>query len=152
MTEPNQTAFIVKVACPDEDAPKQPLTLFYAVLAKDPERGIQIGKDAVRAGAEKLPPETQGARAMVADAKAVVDSAKLAARSARTRTDEAAAYVKASKATLAKAVGKLGADNLTPEEQRRWFIEAPREAGASEVEAAFDAAPKRIAKVKPTSS
>lgn len=52
MIEPNQTAFIVKVACSDEDAPEQLLTLFYAVLAEDPERGMQIVKDAVRAGAE----------------------------------------------------------------------------------------------------
>lgn len=41
---------------------------------------------------------------------------------------------------------KLGAEKLTPEEQRRRFIEAAREAGASEDEAAFDAALKRIAK------
>ena len=52
MIEPNQTAFIVKVACPDEDAPEQLLTLFHAVLAEDPERGMQIVKAAVKAGAE----------------------------------------------------------------------------------------------------
>ena len=44
---------------------------------------------------------------------------------------------------------KLGAEKLTPEEQRRRFIEAAREAGASESEADFDAALKRIAKVPP---
>lgn len=43
---------------------------------------------------------------------------------------------------------KLGAEKLTPEEQRRRFIEAAREAGASEDEAAFDMALKRIAKAK----
>lgn len=43
---------------------------------------------------------------------------------------------------------KLGAEKLTPEEQRRRFIEAAREAGASEDEADFDAALKRIAKPK----
>jgi hypothetical protein len=43
---------------------------------------------------------------------------------------------------------KLGAEKLTPEEQRRRFIEAAREAGASEDEADFDVALKRIAKPK----
>ncbi|GJD46775.1 hypothetical protein AFCDBAGC_4659 [Methylobacterium cerastii] len=43
---------------------------------------------------------------------------------------------------------KLGAEKLTPEEQRRRFIEAAHEAGASEDEAEFDAALKRIAKPK----
>lgn len=43
---------------------------------------------------------------------------------------------------------KLGAEKLTPGEQRRRFIEAAREAGASEDEADFDAALKRIAKPK----
>jgi hypothetical protein len=52
MIEPNQTAFIVKVACPDGDAPERLLTLFYAVLADDPESGVQIVRDAVREGAE----------------------------------------------------------------------------------------------------
>ena len=44
---------------------------------------------------------------------------------------------------------KLGAEKLTPEEQRRRFIEAARKAGASEDEAAFDVALKRIAKSVP---
>ena len=52
MTEPNQTAFIVKVALPDEDAPERLLTLFYAVIADDPDQGVQIVKGAVREGAE----------------------------------------------------------------------------------------------------
>lgn len=43
---------------------------------------------------------------------------------------------------------KLGAEKLTPEEQRRRFIDAAREAGASENEADFDAALKKIAKAK----
>ena len=43
---------------------------------------------------------------------------------------------------------KLGAEKLTPAEQRRRFIEAAREAGASEDEAAFDAALTKIAKPK----
>jgi hypothetical protein len=47
---------------------------------------------------------------------------------------------------------KLGAEKLTPEEQRRRFIEAAREAGASEDEGAFDAALKRIAKAKPVAT
>jgi hypothetical protein len=47
-----------------------------------------------------------------------------------------------------KKPGKLGAERLTPEEQRRRFIEAAREAGASEDEADFDAALRRIAKPK----
>lgn len=52
MIEPNQTAFIVKVACPDRDAPERLLTLFYAVLAEDPDSGMQIVRDAVRKGAQ----------------------------------------------------------------------------------------------------
>ena len=47
---------------------------------------------------------------------------------------------------------KLGAEKLTPEEQRRRFIEAAREAGACEDEAAFDANLKRIAQVKAPAS
>ncbi|MGU3474473.1 hypothetical protein [Methylobacterium sp. D48H] len=47
-----------------------------------------------------------------------------------------------------KKPSKLGAEKLTPEEQRRRFIEAAREAGASEDEADFDAALKRITKPK----
>ena len=42
---------------------------------------------------------------------------------------------------------KLGAEKLTPEEQRRRFIDAAREAGASEDEVEFDAALKRIVRV-----
>lgn len=45
-----------------------------------------------------------------------------------------------------KPPSKLGAEKLTPEEQRRRFIEAAREAGASEDEADFDAALRRVAK------
>lgn len=52
MIEPNQTAFIVKVACPDEGAPDCPLTAFYAVLADDPDRAMQIVRDAVREGSD----------------------------------------------------------------------------------------------------
>ncbi|MDP4006224.1 hypothetical protein [Methylobacterium sp. NEAU K] len=52
MIEPNQTAFIVKVARPDEDAPEHLLTLFYAVIADDPESGVQIVREAVKEGAE----------------------------------------------------------------------------------------------------
>lgn len=44
--------------------------------------------------------------------------------------------------------GQLGAKKLTPEEQRRRFIEAEQAAGASEDEAEFDANPKRIARTK----
>jgi uncharacterized protein HemY len=43
---------------------------------------------------------------------------------------------------------KLGAEKLTPEEQKRRFIEAAQAAGASEDEAEFDANLKRIAKPK----
>jgi hypothetical protein len=42
----------------------------------------------------------------------------------------------------------LGAEKLTPEEQKRRFIEAAQAAGASDSEADFDAALKRIAKAK----
>lgn len=104
-------------------------------------------------GAEKLPPETLGAQAMVADAQAVVASAKLAARSARTRADEAAAEVKASKAKLAGTVGKLGAEKMTPEEQRRRFEELAREAGCDErSDARFEAAVRKIGKAIPSPS
>lgn len=47
-----------------------------------------------------------------------------------------------------KPPSKLGAEKLTPEEQKRRFIEAAREAECSEDEADFDAALKRIAKPK----
>ena len=47
-----------------------------------------------------------------------------------------------------RPAGKLGAEKLTPEEQKRRFIEAAHEAGASEDEAEFDAALKQIAKPK----
>jgi len=55
--------------------------------------------------------------------------------------------------TKPKPPSKLGAEKLTPEEQRRRFIEAAREAGCSVDEADFDLALKRIAKPKaaPTS-
>lgn len=43
---------------------------------------------------------------------------------------------------------KLGAEKLTPEEQRRRFIEAAREAGCSEDEAEFDANLAKIVKTK----
>ena len=45
-----------------------------------------------------------------------------------------------------KPPSELGAEKLTPEEQKRRFIKAAREAGASENEADFDAALKVIAK------
>ena len=41
---------------------------------------------------------------------------------------------------------KLGAEKLTPEEQRRRFIEAAREADASEDEAEFDRALGQLVK------
>jgi len=50
--------------------------------------------------------------------------------------------------TKPQSPSKLGAEKLTPEEQKHRFIEAAREAGASENEADFDAALKRIAKPK----
>lgn len=52
----------------------------------------------------------------------------------------------AEKASAETKSSKLGAERLTPEEQKRRFIEAAREAGASEDEADFDAALKRLAK------
>lgn len=48
-------------------------------------------------------------------------------------------------ALTAKPPSKLGAEKLTPEEQKRRFIEAAREAECSEDEADFDAALKQIA-------
>ncbi|MGC5778126.1 hypothetical protein [Methylobacterium sp. NFXW15] len=52
MTEPNQTAFIVKVALPDEAAPEGRITLFYAVIADTPDQGVEIVRQAVKEGAE----------------------------------------------------------------------------------------------------
>lgn len=43
------------------------------------------------------------------------------------------------KSIKSKPPSKLGAEKLTPEEQKQRFIEAAREAGASENEAEFDA-------------
>ena len=100
-------------------------------------------------GAEKLTPEMQAAQAVVADAKAAVASAKLAVRSAQSRASKAAADVIIAKARVTKAAGKLGAEKLTPEEQRRRFIEVAREAGASEDEASFDEAIKRVTRKMP---
>ena len=51
-----------------------------------------------------------------------------------------------STAGFQKKAAKLGAEKLIPEEQRRRFIEAAREAGASEDEADFDEAVKKVAK------
>ena len=51
-------------------------------------------------------------------------------------------------ADRSRKASKLGAEKLTPEEQRRRFIEAAREAGASEDEAEFDAMLTKIAKPK----
>ncbi len=47
---------------------------------------------------------------------------------------------------VATKPSKLGAEKLTPDEQRRRFIEAAREADASEDEADFDAAVKKVTK------
>lgn len=47
---------------------------------------------------------------------------------------------------------KLGAEKLTPEEQKRHFIEAAREAGASEDEADFNQNLRQIVKPKVTGS
>lgn len=49
-------------------------------------------------------------------------------------------------AKLKTKTSKLGAEKLTPEEQKRRFIEAARAAGASEDETDFDAIVKRIAR------
>lgn len=43
---------------------------------------------------------------------------------------------------------KLGAEKLTPEEQKRRFIEAAQAAGASEDEVEFDANLKKIARAQ----
>lgn len=52
MIEPNQTAFIVKVALPDEEAPDGRITLFYAVISDSTDRGVEIVREAVKEGAE----------------------------------------------------------------------------------------------------
>lgn len=56
---------------------------------------------------------------------------------------------KPADALTAPKPAKLGAEKLTPEEQKRRFIEAAQAAGASEDEADFDTALKQIAKAKP---
>lgn len=73
--------------------------------------------------------------AKVADAKAHVAHSK--------------AMIEVARETLKKTAPKVGSEKLTPEEQKRRFIEAAREVGASEDEADLDAALKRIAKTKP---
>lgn len=57
-----------------------------------------------------------------------------------------------TKTTTKPKPTKLGAEKLSPEEQKRRFIEAAREAGVSENEADFDAALKQIAKPKQPNS
>ncbi|WP_244477927.1 MULTISPECIES: hypothetical protein [unclassified Methylobacterium] len=72
----------------------------------------------------------------------------------QTRDDFTKALIKETRVMLdepeaePKRPSKLGAQKLTPEEQKRRFVEGAREAGASEDEADFDAAFKRIAKPK----
>ena len=52
MIEPNQTAFIVKVARADADRPNGRLTIFYAVIADDAESGVQLVREAVKEDAD----------------------------------------------------------------------------------------------------
>ena len=52
MIEPNQTAFIVKVARADADMPNKRLTLFYAVIADDAETGVRLVREVVKEDAE----------------------------------------------------------------------------------------------------
>ncbi len=52
MIEPNQTAFIVKVAMLDDTSPDCPITLFYAVIADTSDQGVEIVRGAVKEGAE----------------------------------------------------------------------------------------------------
>ena len=47
-----------------------------------------------------------------------------------------------------RPAGKLGAEKLSPDEQKRRFLDACKEAGASENVEDFRAAIKRIAKPK----
>lgn len=51
-------------------------------------------------------------------------------------------------AAAARKPSKLGAEKLTPAEQKRRFIEAAREAGASEDEAEFDATLGKLVRAK----
>ncbi|WP_311275744.1 hypothetical protein [Methylobacterium sp. WCS2018Hpa-22] len=122
-------------------------TVTLAKRGSDREETIPSPKPA-KLVAEKLTPDIQRAQAVVADAQAAVASAKLGTRTAQNRADKAAQDAVESQAKLAKAVSKLGAEKLTPEEQKRRFIEAAREAGCSEDEADFDSALKQILKPK----
>jgi diphthamide synthase (EF-2-diphthine--ammonia ligase) len=99
--------------------------------------------------AEKLTPDIQRAQAVVADAQAAVASAKLVTRTAQNRADKAATDVVEAQAKLAKAVSKLGAEKMTPEEQKRRFEDLARELECDESEESFDAALRVIAKQKP---
>ncbi|WP_261925977.1 hypothetical protein [Methylorubrum sp. GM97] len=73
------------------------------------------------------------------------------ASSAYIEGDPRAALMPTDTPTKTKTA-KLGAEKLTPEEQKRRFIEAAQEAGASENEADFDAALKQIANPKQPNS
>ncbi|KQP07456.1 hypothetical protein [Methylobacterium sp. Leaf93] len=99
--------------------------------------------------AEKLTPDIQRAKAVVADAQAAVASAKLVTRTAQNRADKAAEDVVKAQAKLAKATSKLGAEKMTPEEQMRRFEELARELECDESEENFGAALRVIAKQKP---
>ena len=65
-------------------------------------------------------------------------SPRLPARPRRPCKGESFAEQSGPKKLAAPKPSKLGAEKLTPEEQRRRFIEEAREAGASENEAEFD--------------
>ena len=52
MIEPNQTAFIVKVARADADMPNGRLTIFYAIIADDAASGVRLVKEAVKEDAD----------------------------------------------------------------------------------------------------
>ena len=56
----------------------------------------------------------------------------------RLARQEAQTAVSPDRAQPSLRPAKLGTEKLTPDEQRRRFIEAAREAGASEDEAEFD--------------
>ncbi|WP_375408950.1 hypothetical protein [uncultured Methylobacterium sp.] len=48
MSDPYQSAYIVKAALADESMPSGFLTLFYAIIADDAESGLQLVKGVVK--------------------------------------------------------------------------------------------------------
>lgn len=95
---------------------------------------------------KKADPERQTTDAAVVASGAGVASRTRSMAATAGSLKESMNAIASSRAKVDKLHSKLGAEKLTPEEQRRRFIEAALKAGAIEDEADFDAALKLIAK------